>query len=680
MKGVKPPVWIVVLFAASLLPAAGRDILLITLDTVRADRLGCYGCGRATSPTLDALAREGVRFERAYTPVPITLPSHTVLLTGLLPRDAGVRDNLTDRLGEKVPAVAERLLAAGYHTAACVSAFVLDRRFGLARGFAVYDDTMTLDASGGDRPNERPAPATVDAAAAILRTAPADRPLFLWVHFYDPHHPYLPHAGTPPGLEPYDGEIRAMDRGVDRLLQAWRRSRTGLVIAVGDHGEMLGEHGEETHGVFLYESAVRVPLLMRADGAARGAVERAPVSTADVAATVLAFAGVAPDELWGRPLLAAGTPAFKAPHPALFFESFLPANSFGWTPPFGVLRDGWKYIHLPRPELFRPFEDPGEKRDRSGSDRSRARELLALLQQEYTTAYTPPAPPGGEALKRLESLGYRGGSVGGAARDPKDLIWIVAAMDRGERLERENREAEAEPLYRKILEANPENYTVLIKLGTLLQRGGRVEEARRYFRAARDLNPAFAHAHFNLASLDLAQGDVSAAEVGFRRAAELDPDGAEARLQLARLLINARRFPEADAVLNEVQRLAPEDPNLPFLWGLGAAGRGDMREAAGRFEEALRRKPDYADAAANLAMARFSLGEADACIRAYRLALRLDPERPESYLQLAAVLLHAREDAAGAAELFREFLGRFPGHPEAAPVRSMLDDLERPGP
>jgi len=671
----------VLLLPALLSGDGGRDILLITLDTTRADRLTCYGHTRETTPVLDALAGSGVRFARAYTPVPITLPSHAVLLTGFLPKDSGVRDNLSDRLPQTIPTVAGRMKAAGYSTAACVSAFVLDRRFGLDRGFDRYDDRMTLDAGGGEKPNERPADATAAAALALIRAAPKDRPLFLWVHFFDPHHPYRAHPDAPAGMDPYDGEVRFMDRGVGTVVRAWEEAgRSGLVVAVGDHGEMLGDHGEETHGVFLYEAAVRVPLLIRFRGGPGGVVERAPVSTADVAATLLAFAGAPSEGLWGRSLLEAGKPGFGAPHPALYFESFLPANSFGWTAPFGILKDGWKYIHLPRPELYDLEDDPAEARDRSGRDRRRARELLSLLKREYTTAYVPPGGPADpEALKRLQSLGYKGGSVGGAGRDPKDLVWVVAAMDRGERLEREGRGNEAEPLYRRILDANPENYTILVKMGTLLQGSGRRNEAKKHFASARDLNPAFTHAHFNLASMALEDGDIRGAEAGFRRVVALDPDHGDARLHLARLAIGAQRFAEAEAQLKAVEALDPEEPNLSFLRGLMAAGRGDMKSAASGFEEALRRRPDYGDAALNLAAARFALGEIDPAVRAYRRAIELDPGRPEAYLQLGAILLNFKDDAPGAAAQFRAFLGRFPEHPEASNAREMVEELTRAG-
>ena len=678
--GVKSLVCAALVLASALLPGDGGDILLITLDTTRADHLSCYGRPGGATPALDALARSGVRFDRAYTPVPVTLPSHAVLLTGLLPKDAGVRDNLSDRLGAGAPAVAERLRRAGYRTGAFVSAFVLDRRFGLARGFNAYDDRMTLDASGRDKPNERPADATAAAAVRYLEGLPPGGKIFLWVHFYDPHHPYLAHPDTPAGMDPYDGEVRFLDRGVGQVLKAWERRRSGLVVAVGDHGEMLGEHGEETHGVFLYEPAVRVPLLIRLDGNRRGAVEGTPVSTADVAATLLAFAGLPLEGIWGRSLLQAGTPSFTAPHPALFFESFLPANSFGWTAPFGILQDGWKYIHLPRPELYQVEDDPRENQERSSRERPRARDLLRALKRDYTVEYIPPAAAADpEALKRLQALGYRGGSVGGAERDPKDLVWVVAAMDRGERLEREEKGGEAEALYRKILDANPENYSVLVKLGTLLQRTGRLEEARKRFLAARDLNPAYVHAHYNLASMALAEGDPVAAEAGFRRVVELDPGHGDARLQLARLAIDAKRFGEAEAQLKAVEGIDPREPNLAFLHGLLAANRGDLGAAGQWFERALQRRPDYLDAAMNLAQARFAMGQTDAAVAAYRTALQLDPGRPETYLQLGAILLNAKDDAAAAAALFRSFLQRFPSHPEAPQVRGMLEELALAG-
>jgi len=349
--------------------AAGFNILLVTLDTTRADRIGCYGYRRAATPILDRLAASGVRFAEALTAAPETLPAHATLLTGLLPPHHGVRINTEGRLGSLHQTLAEVARGRGYQTAAFVSAFVLDARFGLDQGFDHYDDRV--DATRGTAfaagTNERRAGATTDAALAWLRSRDRARPFLLWVHYFDAHAPYdppEPFASRFAGSL-YDGEIAYMDAQLGRLLDgvdaAGPRDKT-VVIVVGDHGESLGEHYERTHSVFLYRSTVRVPLVFSNPRLfpKPAVVDGAVVSLADVAPTLLDLLGVEdPPDRDGVSLLAT-----KAdPRRGVYVESLVPWLDFGWAPLFGLRTLRESYVLAPRPECYDLRTDPEERRN-----------------------------------------------------------------------------------------------------------------------------------------------------------------------------------------------------------------------------------------------------------------------------------------------------------------------------
>ncbi|MBX7187396.1 MAG: sulfatase, partial [Vicinamibacteria bacterium] len=323
------------LFAAALLcacataprPEAPLSVLLVTIDTLRADRVGAYGDSKARTPTLDRLARDGVVFERAYTPAPITLPAHVSMMTGLLPPAHGVRGNGAFALGPGSPTLAETLKASGRSTAAFVGGFPLSRRFGLGRGFDVYDDVMTKASGVNYDFAERRAPDVVAAALAWLNTTPG--PVFLWVHLFDPHAPYEP----PPEFrtdDPYRDEIAATDAALATLIAAWdARPARGMVIATSDHGEAFGEHGEWSHSLFIYDTTLHVPLLVRGPGFDAGKRSRAVVGLTDIAATVTEATAVAGASIPGVSLVKAVAPG--APDRALYAETLAPRLDFGWS-------------------------------------------------------------------------------------------------------------------------------------------------------------------------------------------------------------------------------------------------------------------------------------------------------------------------------------------------------------
>jgi arylsulfatase A-like enzyme len=417
--------------------------VLVTIDTLRADRIGCYGAADAETPTLDALAARGVRFETAISPTPITLPAHATLLTGQDPPRHGARHNGYFRLTEAVPTLAEALRGAGFATAAFVSAFVLDARFGLARGFDVYDDRIGLH--GGRQlvvgVESRPADQSVNAALSWLDAAP-DR-FLLWLHLYDPHAEYDPPEPYRSRFRgrPYDGEIAFADAELGRLLAAihskWGERGT-LVIATSDHGESMGEHGEPTHSLTLYDATQRVPLLLAGPGLPRGQVVREPIARlADVAPTVLALAGLPPfDPIDGESLLPTLVPG--APPRTAWLETLAPQLDFGWSPLLGVRTATHKYVRAPRPELYDLGADPGELSNRAPEEPQLVAEFDALVTARALESTTSAQRSvSAEERAQLEALGYLAsttapasptplGVVGGP--DPKDQLPLLTPL------------------------------------------------------------------------------------------------------------------------------------------------------------------------------------------------------------------------------------------------------------
>ncbi|MGD9724427.1 MAG: sulfatase-like hydrolase/transferase [Pirellulales bacterium] len=415
--------WAAIRFATSPSTPAGPrwNVVLITLDTTRADHLGCYG-SRFDTPAIDALARDGVRFEQCYAPVPLTLPSHSSLLTGLVPPRHGVHDNGPQRLDERATTWPEILSRRGYETGAVVGAFVLDHQFGLQQGFAHYNDQMPADSGGRFNYAQRNAAQVTDEALAWL-AQPHAAPVFLWVHYFDPHAPY-----DPPGYDPafamrprYDAEIYYVDTQLRRLLAGIDAQAAGptLVILTADHGEGLGQHGEDSHGLFAYNSTLRVPLIVRfPDGRLQRRVVRAPVALVDVLPSVLSWLGIdVPLGLDGQ-LLPLADPPSATPR-TVYFENQFPTSAFGWASVDGIMHGGYKLIRAPQPELYDLAGDPQERDNLFQADNERSQQMMKQIESLTSDFAALPSLEEREAavsqpeLARLRALGYAG-----AARPP----------------------------------------------------------------------------------------------------------------------------------------------------------------------------------------------------------------------------------------------------------------------
>jgi len=522
--------------------ASRPNVLLVTIDTLRADRVGAISGKLGITPAIDELARTGTTFTDATAHVPLTLPSHTSILTGRYPVSHGVFDNSGFRLRDDVPTLASVLKAAGYHTAAFVASFVLRPAAGLARGFDSYDAV---------REGERRAPEVARAAGDWLASAP--KPFFAWVHFYDPHAPYDPppaFAAKFPGRL-YDGEVATADFGVsevlDRLTQD-DRAHT-IVIVTGDHGESLGEHGESEHGVLVYDSTLHVPLVMRGPGVPSGSVVHAQARHVDIAPTIFKLVAVAaPPRLDGVPLFP--TPP-TPPTPPSYAESRFAAIHFGWSPLRSV-RDGeWKYIDAPEPELYQVTNDPAETRNvretRGGTAAGLAKVLATMTAHETAS----PAAVNADAAERLRSLGYVSGAVslGGAKHgtvDPKREIaryeaYVQTFNDGLAKLET-HRAAEAEPVFRTLAKQFPQAFEAHQYLARALTAMRRYREALAELDVAIALAPKDASPYFDAAQTLALNGDHDRAAARLQEGVTLDPTSTDAALTKQRLeQLRARR-------------------------------------------------------------------------------------------------------------------------------------------
>ena len=623
------------------------SLVLLTLDTTRSDYLGAYGAAGAETPVLDGLAARGARYATAITPSPLTLPAHASLLTGLDPPAHGVRDNGTAVLPPDLPTLATALAGRGYATGAFVASRVLDRRFGLDRGFDVYGDRMAAERTGQYGYPERDAAAVTDAALAWGARLPAGKPYFLWVHYYDPHAPYQPPGAGRAGSREaaYAGEIAFVDRQIGRLLAGLPDGRR-LVAAVGDHGEMLGEHGEDGHGIFLYRAAVEVPLILAGPGVPAGRVIAETVATRRLASTLLRLLG-AGDALPGPALPGLGGDSVPL---AAYSEARMPASAYGWAPLTAVTDGGWRLIVAPGPELYHVADDPAEERnllaerDAGAPARLQGRRLRAALESleagfERRRGAEPPADPELEA--QLRSLGYLSATPRAQGTlDPKDGIRLLGELERAKVLLASGETARGVALLEELVAKNPGNVPFRSRLAAAQLQAGRADAAIASYRAAIELNPRLHFLHRNLADAYLHLGRLDEARAQYRLALELNPRFAVAWLRLAEL----------------------------------AARAGQGREERRLLRQAIAAGTDSAAVASRMGQLELADGRPEAAETRLARATELAPAWPLPWL-LRGQAAEARGDAGAARDHYRRVATLAPGSKEAAEARRRLARL-----
>lgn len=653
------PVLAALALCAQAAPAAQRpsrpNVLLVTLDTTRADRIGAYGYTLAETPALDRLAREGVRFDDATSQSPLTAPAHAALLTGQYPGRLGIRNNASSPIPDSAVTLAESLRGAGYRTGAFIGAFVVDRAYGFAQGFDVFDAAFAGFRHEIKGQVQRPAKEVVDPALEFIAAVPANAPFFAWVHLYDPHTPYDPPLpyNVKFARRPYDGEIAYTDAQLGRIVSALRASgaldRT-IVAVVGDHGEALGDHGEEDHGIFLYEAVTRVPWIVRLpNGERAGSVVTEQVRSVDLTPTLLDLAGAGSTARSDGESVAAvirGT-ARRDPPPS-YTESWFPQLHFGWSR-LRALRVGeWKYIAAPKPELYDLRSDRAERRnviaERSNVAARMAGELEAV-ERSFGGAATAATPqPDAETIARLRSLGYIGLAAppsGGAGADPKDRIGAMrefrALLTAATGDLKARRHDAALAKLKKAIALNERAYDAHVLLGSVWQEKGDLMRAIGEFDAAAVLNPVMAAPHVLAADTYLRAAQLQRAMERADKAAALEPDSGEVASLRGRILERGGRGNEA---LAEYQRAIALNPSDTASRGrlVGVAmnlGRYDVAEPQLRTLLTLKYQPARTHfALGKLAEAR---GDRAGAAAEYRRALALEPELTQAKQALSAL-------------------------------------------
>lgn len=666
-------------------PSPRPDVLLITIDTLRADSVGFAGNRGVQTPVLDRLAAAGRVFTDAHAHNVVTLPSHVNILTGLYPYEHGIRDNTGFRLSGDIPTLATVLRDAGYATGAFVGSYPLDSEFGLDRGFQVYDDRTTRGASDDEFGMAERRGDEVVAAALEWWKAKQGGPRFLWVHLYDPHAPYAPPEPFASRYRqtPYLGEVAATDSFLAPLLgplldRPDGKTPSALVVVTSDHGEGLGEHGEATHGLFAYESTLKVPLVVWGPGVKPGRDGR-PARHVDIFPTVLQTVGVkAPPfraERAGRSLLTAPGPELTLS----YFEALSANLNRGWAPLRGVLRQGRKVIALPVPELYDLAKDPGESKNLIDQDRPTARSLIADLPRESVWPPRRGALPAGDE-DRLRSLGYLSGSADSRATygpedDPKNLIALDNKILKVIGLYNQDRFDEAVGLAREVVKERPSMPLGRSLLAQALLESGKTGEALDVMRKAR-ADKAGTESLLRQLGLTLSeQGKTEEAlEVLHPMAETGEP---RSRLVMARVLSEAGRQKESYEILRKVLADDPNNARAFEQLGLIELRLGHWQQSRELSRRAVDLRPALPLAWNNLGVALYQLGEHERAVDAWQRAVDLKPDLWDALwnLGLKAAEIGRQKQARAALERFVSGApARYAGDVEKA--RGMLERLQ----
>ena len=661
------------------------NVLVVTIDTCRADRIGSYGYGLARTPTIDALATEGVLCTDAITTAPITMPAHSSILTGLYPPAHGVRDNGAYALSDEAVTLAERLKLAGYDTHAIVSAMVLSRRYNLTQGFDAYDDDLYAEDQPPmfmipDRPAQRTGQRAVDWLTEREASGP-DSPFFMWVHFFDPHHPHqarVPDQHLIP--TPYDAEIAQADDGLEKLigwLEANDQLDNTLVVLTADHGESHGEHGEKTHAIFVYDATVRVPLILRYPALLpTGKTYEGPVRTVDIVPTVLAALDLpGGEDTQGMNLLPAFRGEIAPPSLPQYSESLLSELGFGMAPLYAVRLDGYKYIRAPRPELYDLKVDPKELTNLYAEKPEIARrldtELQNILDRSSARAFEAKENPmDQETLEMLHALGYltapeERDAMGGM--DPKDGIIIHEKLERGRNLARQGlwenaetslreilaeipghvaarnvlaltlvrqeKESEAEVEYLESLATEPHQNRVLALLGVLKLKQGELDDAEAFLMRCLELTPKFSDAMIHMAFLEAARGNRETSQTWIAKAKAVDPKSPRVEVGMARLYFREDEYEKALTHYNNALALLPGHYFAQVRAGLCLLRLGRPAESRPFFEAASALRPDEWVPPYNLACASALQGQKQAAFGHLAAALSKEPN-PRQFLAI----------------------------------------------
>ena len=666
---------------------SGAPIVIISVDTLRADHLPIYGYRQVATPAIDALRKDAVLFENAYTHVPSTLASHASLWTGELPPVHGVRDNYAYTLGPDRETLAAFLAGKGYATGGAVSSAVLEKATGIGRGFDFYDDAVT---SGGRE--ERDGAATARALEGWLDTV-EERPFFAFLHLFEPHAPYEPpepHRSRYPLA--YDGEIARADEILGGFLAGLKRRGIydrAFLLFLSDHGEGLGDHGEREHGVFLYREAIRVPLLMKLPGSQRaGEAVTAPVALTDVFPTVCRAVKAEPPP--GRPGVALSE-HFLDPRPAsrrIYGETYYPRLRLGWSELTSLVDERWHYIQAPRSELYDMVADPGEKRDLAPALPPAFRTLRLAL-AGMARSFELPRETDPERARKLVSLGYLTAQSPQASEkdlpDPKDRIGLLPDTSGLQQLLAKGRESELVAATRDLLTKNPGSLDVWRMMADALERQGKRDEAIAALQeglreSSRTTAPPLRNIALERLAELLVKAGRSAEALQFAEPAAFQDPAALNAIGVA--YADAGRLEESRRAFERALELDPADPLARVNLGTALLRAGDLPGARALLEEAVRRAPSSATTWTTLATVRQRLGDEAGATNAWRRAVDLDPEQYDALFNLG-VAEGRRGDLVAAQRALRRFIAHAPSARyarELGQARRLLLGIAQPEP
>lgn len=636
-------------------PVVPRNVLLITVDTLRADHLGSYGYAAAQTPNMDQWASKGTLFENATTTVPLTLPAHSSMMTGQNPYVHGVRDNGGFYLDEKAVTLAETLKEAGFHTGGFVSAFVLDRRWGISQGFDYYFDNfelskykmLSLDSV------QRRGDETLEEGLKWMDQNKDSR-FFAWIHFYDPHTPYEPPepfrsaALTKGGIGLYDGEISFVDNLIGRIndfLVKRNLLSTTIVVLVADHGESLGQHQESGHGFFVYDATVHVPLIILMPGETP---RRIPdqVRTIDIRATILDAVGdTTASKGQGVSLLPLVRGESLEKPLVAYSESYYPRFHYGWSELKAIRTNEYKYIQAPEQEFYRMPEDPHEKDNLFQSEQKRAalfeRELVQMI-GEHGEIQQPQAIDD-DSLEKLQALGYIGTAVpttimeDGNIADPKDKIRLYNRVKMAQSFSAEGKTEDAYRSIRQVLAEDKQILEAHLVLGNLLLKDKEYAEARKSFQAALNLNPDYVSAIFAMARSYKEEENWDAARAGFERLMQMDPRDSKPYFHLADIALEQKDLPKALSLLQKVVEMEPDQAISRNRLGGVFLEMNQLDQADQEFQEALTLNPRIPNAHFNRALVFENRQQWQPAIEEYRTELDLFPESYPAHFNLSRI-------------------------------------------
>jgi len=631
-------------YAALAVPTASPNVVFITIDTLRPDHLGCYGDKQIGTPNIDTLAADGTRFERAYTAVPVTLPSHTVIFTGTYPTLSGVHDFAANKLSPTQATLASVLKDNGYTTGAVIGSAVLDSRFGLNHGFDFYYDHFDFNRLQESNLDEMERPGNIVADVTLdWLSKNYQKKFFLWMHLYDPHYPYRPPAPYSEEYRdrPYDGEIAFADAQVGRLIEFLKNKglyRNTLIVLSGDHGESLGEHGEKTHGFFIYNATLHVPLIIHLPGDMHARTVQNLVNLADIMPTVLAALNIQlPAHVQGQSLLPIISPKKEDNARSLYAETFLPRLHFNWSELRGVETENYHFIDAPKPELYDLRKDPGETHNLFAEKKAVTEEMrvrLAKLIQQYTAGQELAEKTGLDPalMERLKSLGYAGFSGGSnsganihALPDPKDRIQTyelfsdaMADSQHGQyaqSIEKLNTALKTDPdsvpghylqglnYYRthefpksvaeleRVLQLSPDYALAAFQLGLAYGRNGDFDKSISMLQRALELDPTNFDAAYNAGVAYLQKKMVPEAAAAFRKSLEIAPDYALAHRSLGEVLLYQGQTENALVELHRAAELAPDDQRTHLALAQALKAEGLDEQAQQEIQKAQQLQP-----------------------------------------------------------------------------------------